>query len=154
MAPVYEAVPKEAPTTALNCPMIVVEALTVSEPDDVALPKSVLPVSVVDAMSAERLALSAPPMLSAPPTVDDAVTARADVVAEVAERLSRVTRPVLETEKSVVVAEAVEDAMRKRLVVAPSAPFCVATVSCASGEEVPMPKLPVGPKTPRCTPPV
>src|SRR3989344_5658529 len=81
MAPVYEAVPKDAPPTALNCPMIVVEALTVSEPDDVALPKSVLPVSVVDAMTAERLALNAPPMLSAPPTVDDAVTASAEGVA-------------------------------------------------------------------------
>ena len=52
MAPVYEAVPNDAPAVALNCPATVVDALTASEPDVVALPKRVLPVSVVDAMSA------------------------------------------------------------------------------------------------------
>ena len=42
-----------------------------------------------------------PPTLSTPPMVEDAVTASAEVVAPVAERLRSVVRPVLEILKSV-----------------------------------------------------
>src|SRR3989338_9855115 len=49
----------------------------------VALVRSVLPESVVEAMIAERLALSWPPTLSTEVMVDEPVTANADEVAEV-----------------------------------------------------------------------
>jgi hypothetical protein len=51
----------------------------------VAFVRRVLPVSVVEAMTAERFAAKAPPTLSAPLMVEDAVTVRAEVVAEVRE---------------------------------------------------------------------
>ena len=46
------------------------------------MPKSVLPVSVVDAMIAERLELSCPPIFNTEEMVVEPVTARAEVVAE------------------------------------------------------------------------
>src|SRR3989338_6258886 len=55
----------------------------------------------------------------------------------------RVVVPTLSMLKRVVVAVAVEDAIRKRLRVLPVAPAGVATVSCARGEVVPMPTLPL-----------
>src|SRR3989344_4974253 len=48
----------------------------------VALVSKVLPVSVVDAMIAARLALSCPPTLSTELTVEEPVTANADEVAD------------------------------------------------------------------------
>ncbi len=56
--------------------------------------------------------------------------------------------PVLAMEKSVVVAEAVEDEMRKAVVV----PFAVLSeiASVAKGEVVPIPTLPVGLKVRFC----
>ena len=132
--------PKDAPLTALNWLATVVEPVTANEPVEVALLNSVLPASVVEAMIAERLALSCPPMLRTLPIVDDAVTAKAEVVAEVAERLSRVVKPVLETEKSVVVADAVDDAMANRVVFV--SPLLAWMVNLLHGEVVPMPTLP------------
>ena len=52
---------------------------------EVAWVSSVFPVSVVDAMSAERVAFSCPPTLRTPETVDEPVTASAEVVAAVAD---------------------------------------------------------------------
>ncbi len=53
---------------------------------EVAEVRSVLPVSVVDAMTAERLALNWPPTLSTLETVEEPVTASAVVVAPTAVR--------------------------------------------------------------------
>ena len=71
--------PKVAPPTALNWPAMVVDALMASEPLVVALPKSVLPVSVVDAMIADRLALSCPPIFRMDASVVEALTANVPV---------------------------------------------------------------------------
>src|SRR3989344_4441049 len=49
MVPVLVCVPKLATPSALSTPAIVVDADIASEPLDVALPKSVLPASVVEA---------------------------------------------------------------------------------------------------------
>ena len=87
--------PSVAPPVALNCPATVVDALIAREPDDVALPKSVLPVSVVEAMSAERLALSCPPMLSTEDMVVEPVTASAEVVAATKVALLKTAVPVM-----------------------------------------------------------
>lgn len=73
----------------------------------------------------------------------EAVTDNALVVAPpVRERLRAFMSPVFDIEKSVVVAVGVEEAIRKRLRFEPLAPFGVATVNCAKGEEVPIPILP------------
>ena len=61
----------------------------------VALVKREFPVSVVEAMIAERLALSCPPMLSVEAMVDDAVTASAEVVAELNVALLKTAVPVM-----------------------------------------------------------
>ena len=60
----------------------------------VALVRRVLPVSVVEAIVAERLALSAPPMLVTPEMVVDPLTARAEEVAETKVAPWKPARPV------------------------------------------------------------
>ena len=71
--------------------------------------------SVVEAIVAERLAFSAPPMLRTEEMVDEPLTARAEVVAEVAERPRTVVIPVLETLKRVLLTPVLEvEAMEKR----------------------------------------
>ena len=92
----------------------------------VALVRSDEPESVVEAMIADRLALSWPPTLSTPPMVEDAVTESAEVVAEVAERLRSVVSPVLLTEKWVLCAPLLEvEAIAKSVVVAVLEAACI-----------------------------
>src|SRR3990167_3577030 len=95
----------------------------------VALVKSELPVSVVEAIAAERPALSAPPTLSAPDMVEEAESAR---LVPVALRKSKSTRWEVE--------EAVKPLVNCRSVVVALvlSPYCVEGVNgkiCASDEE-------------------
>jgi len=74
--------------------------------------------------------------------VEDAVVEKsAVVVAAVADNVWSVTRPVFDIEKRVVVADWVEDAIKKRLVLV--SPLFAKRESLARGDVVPMPTLPV-----------
>ena len=103
----------------------------------VALPKTKLPVRVVEASWAEErasnppLALSTPPMLSIPVMVVEACTAKLPVVVpERREKSSPVKRPVLVTLKSVVVeSPTVEEAMAKRVRLVEEAPWSTVKVA-------------------------
>ena len=114
----------------------------------VALVKSEFPERVVEAMSAERLALSAPPMLRTEEMVEEPVIARevevalpkvtapaalkAPAMVEEPEekRLTALARPVLVIEKSVVVESPTEeDAMAKSVWIVEEAPWRMVRVA-------------------------
>ena len=78
----------------------------------VALVRSVLPTSVVDEITAERLALSWPPTLRVEVIVEEPVTARALVVAPIVVRL---VKSALVAKKFVEVAFVVVALTEKRL---------------------------------------
>src|SRR6185437_8926715 len=91
------------------------------------------------ATTAPRLAV--PSALKTPLMVDEPVTASAEVVAPVACKLSSVVRPVFDTEKSVVVAEAVEEPIANKVVLV--SPLLAWIANLLNGEVVATPMLPV-----------
>lgn len=111
----------------------------------VALVNNELPVSVVEAMTAERLAFNCPPTFNTDEIVEEPVTARFVVVPLCSEKFPPVTRPVLEIVKRVEVAkEAVEEEIAKSVVGTTVLPVVDAakSESIAYGEEVPIPRAP------------
>ena len=101
----------------------------------VALVKSELPKSVLEANNFELSELNGPEI------VVDPVTANALVVPLVNEKLRPVSKPVLETLRSVEVAVAVDEPIANSTVLVP--PLFACSERLANGEVVPIPKLPV-----------
>jgi hypothetical protein len=147
--PLEVSEPKVAPPTALSCEEMVVEPSTAREVE-VAACSDVAPVTerdarlVAPAVSPPRVA--PPTAFNCPATVVEAVTAREPVVVPLCkEKALPVIRPVLDTEKRVVVATpADEEAMAKREV-GKTTPLVVEAKieNWANGLEVPRPRRPL-----------
>ena len=137
-APVTKSVPA---TAAMIAPPVVVLRMLSDEIPDmaklvvVALVKSELPRSVVEPRRFDATELRAPVMVLEP------VTAKAEVVPLLRLKLRPVMRPVFDTEKSVEVADAVDEPMAKSTSLV--SPLLVCTESLANGEVVPTPTAPV-----------